>query len=617
MSLLSSTEAGLPTFRLSIPSNFSNGIASKPIMDFQTVDSDYSDIFEIDIERPTRLASSPASSSTSYQKRKASYNDIELDFHVSTLTHVKRSRYIRAKATDEPPKHVPRPRAHSRHQELAPSPEPIYRSSRSRSSSSFPPSYTYPPVQRRRWSVDDDGTPGPRHLSSEMVVKRLMKTYKGYFKNPNDPKDRSFQPHPHCYPYIELEYPNSGASERFILLAPKDKDHYNPILDLEQTLYTIIECYLTREQQSLFGTIPSGPLSENVSPPPSPQSSPPSTYNANVDELIDVQDREELLSLASMVPPSSTTSASPASMPLLRAVKRAINRQDGPLFVAAMARINALLHALKYPRLPEDLFAPVPSNPLQQTVENWEESGLPKKVLMRIIEENYQRVVGPNVVSLKQYEAFSSTVYGELMPSLVHEIVQLTGLREESLFLDLGSGVGNVVVQASLQTGCKSFGIELMPAPARIAREMVEQMRIRCRMWGIRMGEVELEEGNMLTSKRVDELIPKADVLLVDNKVFEESLNEALRPKFLDLKEGAIVVSLSPFVSSLNARVTERNVDDISTIFDVTERPYHSGSVSWGINGGSYYIHRVDRAGYAQIRTRFENTRARTTRTRR
>jgi H3 lysine-79-specific histone-lysine N-methyltransferase len=38
------------------------------------------------------------------------------------------------------------------------------------------------------------------------------------------------------------------------------------------------------------------------------------------------------------------------------------------------------------------------------------------------------------------------------------------------------------------------------------------------------------------------------------------SVNEALRPKFLDLKEGAIVISLKPFVSSLNARVTERNV---------------------------------------------------------
>lgn len=41
-------------------------------------------------------------------------------------------------------------------------------------------------------------------------------------------------------------------------------------------------------------------------------------------------------------------------------------------------------------------------------------------------------------------------------------------------------------------------------------------------------------------------------------------MNEALRPKFLDLKEGAIVISLKPFVSSLNARVTERNVSLMS-----------------------------------------------------
>jgi hypothetical protein len=37
-------------------------------------------------------------------------------------------------------------------------------------------------------------------------------------------------------------------------------------------------------------------------------------------------------------------------------------------------------------------------------------------------------------------------------------------------------------------------------------------------------------------------------------------VNEALRPKFLDLKEGACVISLKPFVSAVNARVTKRNV---------------------------------------------------------
>lgn len=271
-------------------------------------------------------------------------------------------------------------------------------------------------------------------------------------------------------------------------------------------------------------------------------------------------------------------------MPLLRAVQRAIHTQNGPLFLKAMGSVNHLLRTFKYPPTPKDIFSPRPPNTLKQTVASWTERGIPKKVLLRIIEENYQRSVGPNVPKLKRYEAFSSTVYGELMPSLVYEMIQITKLNENSLFLDLGSGVGNVVVQASLQAGCTSYGIELLPEPANVAREMLDHLKMRCEMWGVRFGKVELEEGNMLESRRVDELIPKADVVLVDNKVFEESceqtffsyilyfglmiralVNEALRPKFLDLKEGAIVISLKPFVSSLNARVTERNVSMIAT----------------------------------------------------
>jgi len=156
-------------------------------------------------------------------------------------------------------------------------------------------------------------------------------------------------------------------------------------------------------------------------------------------------------------------------------------------------------------------------------VDTWIEPGLPKEVLMRIVDENYQRAVGPNIKTLKNYEAFSSTVYGELMPNLSHDIIKLAKLHQESLFLDLGSGVANVVVQAALQTGCKAYGIELMPQPARVARDMVEQIQIRARMWGVNIGEIELEEGDMLKSTRVDELMTKADVVLIDNKVFEES----------------------------------------------------------------------------------------------
>ena len=108
-------------------------------------------------------------------------------------------------------------------------------------------------------------------------------------------------------------------------------------------------------------------------------------------------------------------------------------------------------------------------------------------------------------------------------------------------------------------------------------------------------------------------------------------MNECIRPKFLDLKEGAIVVSLKPFVP-VNARLTERNVrgfyeeilpfvltakliapgvqiDDISAIFDVTQKEYNSGGVSWGSGRGHYYIHRVDREGYVKIRQKLESGR--------
>jgi [histone H3]-lysine79 N-trimethyltransferase len=179
-----------------------------------------------------------------------------------------------------------------------------------------------------------------------------------------------------------------------------------------------------------------------------------------------------------------------------------------------------------------DLFED-PNNILKEAIRGWTSEYLPKIVLMRIMDEIYQRCVGPHIRSLVRYEAFSSSVYGELMPTFVSDIVAATHLSPSSLFLDLGSGVGNVVIQASLQTGCRSFGIELMPGPAQVAREQLEEVKRRCRMWGVSMSEVELEEGDMLQSARVSELVCQADVVLINNKVFKEERKYTVYPFFL------------------------------------------------------------------------------------
>ncbi|KAA1475413.1 DOT1-domain-containing protein [Dentipellis sp. KUC8613] len=467
-------------------------------------------------------------------------------------------------------------RASTRFRTSPPTSEALYRSSRSRSVSVL--ANIDQPIERDCY-LNETHASEEGFMSCELVVESLMKSYKAFFKNPEDPTDTSFEPHPTDYPVAELEFPNTGASERYILLAPKDKDHYNPIMCLEKSLYTIIDNYLTPEQQALFGTTYS-----DIAPPS----------------------------------PNPLDNSSPR-VNHLRNLQRAIHKRDGPLFVATLNDINALLRTFKYPPLPADIFEPPAPNALREAVRTWQPTGMPTPVVHRIIDETYQRTVGPRTHELTRYAAFSSTVYGELMPTLVSDIIRLARLRPGSLLVDLGSGVGNIVLQAALQSGCDAFGVEVMPAPASIAREQLEQMRMRARMWGVAMGKVELEEGDMLESKRVSELMSKADVVLINNKVFSESLNEAIRPKFLDLKEGALVVSLKPFVagSALNARLTERNIDDISAIFDVSEQPYHSGAVSWGSGSGSYYVHRVDREGYKAIRERFESQRSRSVRSRR
>lgn len=217
----------------------------------------------------------------------------------------------------------------------------------------------------------------------------------------------------------------------------------------------------------------------------------------------------------------SCDQSSPRPTPnLLRLLRRANNRNDGPELLRVMDAINAILRLFKHPVPPLDPFAPSPQSCFREAVRSW--THVPFPVVQRIVDETYQRAVAPHAKQLKRYQSFSSEVYGELLPSFVSDIFRAAGLREDSLFLDLGSGVGNVVLQASLETGCKSYGIEIMPSPARLARSQLEQFKMRCKMWGVRHGEIELEEGDMLKSARVDQLVKEADVVLVNNKVFLE-----------------------------------------------------------------------------------------------
>lgn len=64
---------------------------------------------------------------------------------------------------------------------------------------------------------------------------------------------------------------------------------------------------------------------------------------------------------------------------------------------------------------------------------------------------------------LKDYKNGTGNIYGEVRDGLIDDIINQTGLKSESLFVDLGFGHGNVCLHVAMAVGCETRGIELRP----------------------------------------------------------------------------------------------------------------------------------------------------------
>ncbi|KAK0538507.1 Nucleosomal histone H3-Lys79 methylase [Tilletia horrida] len=478
------------------------------------------------------------------------------------------------------------------------------------------------------------GTRSYKAISSMDVVNEAgIKIFAPYFKDIDD------------LTTITLEYPALGASETFPLLVPRPLDEYDPISDLLRTVHVMVSSYFPNEEmrRRLFGKLeeleptsgrllprdamsplqvtsvlsgqvtPNGssvaavgagaihssnsvlsPLTSIASGASTPLRFTPSSSSQGGLSLVQSTSADRLATpqpsaagVGTPTPMSTPTTLAQGSSAtdgesILRSFQRARNRRNGPLFLRTVARFNETMRQAKREGL------------VLEGIRAMSESGIPERLWATIHEQCYARVVGPKVEDLNNYEAFSDNVYGELLPRFSAEIAHLTGLGPASVFVDMGSGVGNVLVQLALQTGCSAYGCEMMETPATLARAQIEEARARWAMWGLKGGEVEAWKDNFCTNDQVREVLRKADVVLVNNYAFTPATNDKLVLQFLDLKDGCHIISLKPFVPP-DFRLTERTLSSPLAILRVVERAYTSGCVSWANGGGRYYIHTVDR----------------------
>ena len=272
---------------------------------------------------------------------------------------------------------------------------------------------------------------------------------------------------------------------------------------------------------------------------------------------------------------------------LLRRLKVAISKRAGDDYKEAIQEWNDLVTSL------------VNEEVISGIIDSWNSVDL--KLIERILTQTYARTVSPRINSLRQYENGTDNVYGELLPKFISDILKKdTKMTSEQVFVDLGSGVGNVVLQAALQIGCESWGCEMMGNACDLAELQQKEFSARCRLWGLAIGSIRLERGDFLDNREIGEVIKRADVILVNNQAFTPDLNESLTSLFLDAKEGCQIVSLKSFVPS-GHKITSRNLNRACNVLKVTEKHYYSSCVSWTDAPGTYYVSIKDSSRVAKF----------------
>lgn len=273
------------------------------------------------------------------------------------------------------------------------------------------------------------------------------------------------------------------------------------------------------------------------------------------------------------LPPDLATELSNDAEGTVRLLKRAVSKNSIDDFQTELTKFNNLvkerLRDSTIPRIMDEMYA------------------LPLSLVKRITAQSYNRIVSPQAHRLRKVKG-KETTYGELLTPFVHKIFAQTGLNSTQVFVDLGSGVGNVTLQAALQTGAESWGIEKMDLAAKLGTKQCSELQARARLWNINLGAIKLIHGDFLETPEIDAVLRRADVVLVNNKVFGEQLNNSLLQKFLDLKLGCKVVSLESFGGGAKQGV--RHEQAIAGLFDEEKHESGTFSVSWAGESVEYFI---------------------------
>ncbi|PIC21738.1 hypothetical protein B9Z55_026466 [Caenorhabditis nigoni] len=196
-----------------------------------------------------------------------------------------------------------------------------------------------------------------------------------------------------------------------------------------------------------------------------------------------------------------------------------------------------------------------------------------------------------------QYKGFSNETYGETNIETLQKILDTLDVKEDDVFIDLGSGVGQLVTFAAAYTNMALVrGIEIQEVPAGFADENAWQFKKLMRHFGEKPRPFQLELGDFTKKETETFLKEKATIIFCNNKAFKEPLMLKLREILQFCNSGTKIVVTQRLETTKDGRTSRgcyftASADTVSLF--TTDDP-KKGNVSWTDKIVPYYLTTVD-----------------------
>lgn len=98
--------------------------------------------------------------------------------------------------------------------------------------------------------------------------------------------------------------------------------------------------------------------------------------------------------------------------------------------------------------------------------------------------------------------------------SFVPDLIHRTGLERGSHMVDLGCGLGDLLLRTSLASGCNVWGIEQRVDLHRLGVRLMKEVQELSKSQGLRLGTVILRQGDFCHDENVRLALDCADVVV-------------------------------------------------------------------------------------------------------